>query len=470
MYSANNISYSESLIGCDPAIIAPFIVELFKCFDKLGLTWAVMRGWECLPEWTRYDIDILVARKDVKLAVKTVCSVGDSYGWKTYGILRQGAMSSIWMVRQDDEHGQSYLRIDIETGNSYRGIEIHESQECLNDRVLVEKNGGCQFWRMPDGYAAIAVLLKQLAVIGEVDTERRREQVTNGLGDPQFSVLLRKALKDDALSDELGSALANGDWDGVKLLGKRVQKRLFRKTPMNLLRMARYGVGLLKQMMKPYMRCLIVLVGPDGCGKTTIADAICNRFKGRPFQSLMRVHMLFGIPRMRDIIGLFYRIMGRTQPPQKIASPGTRHCGMQPPHSMLKAIGYVTYYGFGMFLGRLRLLLWRTQSGLMVADRFYQDYYYMRGYMKCPKWYVRIMEVFSPKPDLILSLERSAEDIYVQKPELDIGEIKREQAAIRKYIGCRNNAKIIDANHGVEKTIAMVVSEIESHIMARKEF
>lgn len=90
--------------------------------------------------------------------------------------------------------------------------------------------------------------------------------------------------------------------------------------------------------------------------------------------------------------------------------------------------------------------------------------------MKCPKWYVRIMEVFSPKPDLILSLERSAEDIYVQKPELDIGEIKREQAAIRKYIGCRNNAKIIDANHGVEKTIAMVVSEIESHIMARKEF
>ena len=323
---------------------------------------------------------------------------------------------------------------------------------------------------MPDGYAAIAVLLKQLAVAGEVDTERRRQQVMNGLGDPQFSLLLRDALRDDSLADELCAALSRGDWDVVKKLGKRVQRRLFRKTPMNLLRMARYGLGLLKQMLKPYMRCLIVLVGPDGCGKTTIADAICNRFKGRPFQSIMRVHMLFGVPRMRDIIGVAYRLVGRKQPPQKIAAPGTRHCGMQKPHSMLKAMMYVTYYGLGMLFGRLRLMLWRTQGGLVVADRFYQDYYYMRGYMNCPKWYIRMMEVFSPKPDLILSLERPAEDIYDKKPELDIEEIKREQLAIRKYIGGRGNARIIDAGQGVEMTIAKVICEIERHIAARMEF
>ncbi len=458
-----------SLVGRDPGVIAPCLTGLFREFNQLGIVWAVMRGWERLPEWTRYDVDILVARKDVKIAAKTVQTVGERYGWKTYGVLRQGAMTSIWMLQDGDEAGQSYLRIDVETGNSYRGIEIHESQKCLKDRLLVKRENGCRFWRMPDGYVAIAVLLKQLAVAGEVDTERRRSQVLNGLGDPQFLVMLKDSLRDDALADELCAALSRGDWDAVKRLGKRVQGRLFRKTPGNLLRMARYGMGLLKQMANPFMRCLIVLVGPDGCGKTTIADAICNRFKDRPFQSIMRVHMLFGVPRMRDILAKVFKVFGKTIKPQKVSAPGTRHCGMQKPHSTIKAMAYVTYYGVGMLFGRLKLFMWRCQGGLVLADRFYQDYYYMRGYMNCPKWYIRLFEVFCPKPDLIVSLERPAADIYAQKPELDVSEIEREQVAIRKYIGYRKNAKIIDASHGVDEMISRVIREIEKHISEREE-
>ena len=459
-----------SLIGNNPGIIVPFMCAMFRRLDEADALWAVMRGWEKLPEWTRYDVDILVARKDARRSVEIVKKVAEETGWKVYGVLKQGMMHSIWMLKENGAAGQSYLRIDIETGNSYRGIEIHESQKCLKDRILVERENGCRFWRMPDGYAAVAVLLKQMAVSGEVDTERRRQQVINGLGDPQFSVLLRDALRDTALADNLCAALSQGDWDAANRYGGRVQRRVFRKTPTNLMRMFWYGVGLLGQMVKPYMRCLIVLVGPDGCGKTTIADSIVDRFKGRPFQSVMRVHMLFGVPRMRDILAKVFRAFGKTIKPQKVSAPGTRHCGMQKPHSAIKAMAYVTYYGLGMLFGRLKLFTWRCQGGLVLADRFYQDYYYMRGYMNCPKWYVRLFEVFCPKPDLIISLERPAADIYAQKPELDVSEIEREQRVIRKYIGQRKNAKIIDASHGVDGTISRVVREIENHISKRGEF
>ena len=459
-----------SLVGKRPSVIAPCLTGIFYEFCRLGLSWAVMRGWERLPEWTRYDVDILVAKAEVERAVRIVKDVAGRYGWLVYGILRQGLMHSIWMLKKDGDDGQSYLRIDIETGNAYRGIEIHESQKCLKDRILVERDSGCRFWRMPDGYAAVAVLLKQMAVSGEVDTERRRQQVMNGLGDPQFSALLRGALRDTVLADELCAALSQGDWNAANRCGRRVQMRVFRKTPANLMRMVWYGVGLFKQMAKPYMRCLIVLVGPDGCGKTTVADAIVDRFKGRPFQGVMRVHMLFGVPRIREILAKVFRAFGKTIKPQKISAPGTRHCGMQKPHSTVKAMAYVTYYGLGMLFGRLKLFMWRCQGGLVLADRFYQDYYYMRGYMNCPKWYVRLFEVFCPKPDLIISLERPAADIYAQKPELDVSEIEREQKAIRKYIGQRENAKIIDASHGVDGTISRVVREIENHISERGEF
>jgi hypothetical protein len=88
-------------------------------------------------------------------------------------------------------------------------------------------------------------------------------------------------------------------------------------------------------------------------------------------------------------------------------------------------------------------------------------------YMKCPKWYVRMMEFFAPTPDLIISLERPASDIYSQKPELDIEEIEREQAMVRKYLGKRKQTKIVDASHGVEATIAAVIKEVESWISSR---
>lgn len=459
---------NDSLIGLNPSVIAPFVIDLFKAYVATGIIWAVMRGWERLPFWTRYDIDILVAEGDAVRAVMLTKKVAERNGWKVYGVLMLGMMFSVWMLRNNKD-GQCYLRIDIETGNAYRGIEIHESQRYLENRIC-ENINGVDIWHMPVGYAAACVLLKELAVKGSVESEKRRGQVLEGVSDNQFAQIVQDAIADAELADKVVNAAKVADWNKLASCAGRVKKRLFRKSPVHILKMTGYVFSLLRQMLFPYMRCLIVLVGPDGCGKTTIADAICDRFKGRPFQSIMRVHMLFGVPRMRDIIGIAYRLVGRKQPPQKIVPPGTRHCGMQKPHSMLKAMMYVTYYGIGMLLGRLKLILWRTQGGLVVADRFYQDYYYMRGYMNCPKWYIRIMEVFSPRPDLILSLERPAEDIYAQKPELDVGEIMREQAVIRKYIGGRRNARIIDASQGLEKTICSVIQEIEGHIATRREF
>ena len=454
-----------SMIGANPAVIREFLVRLFDSLTESEVVWAVMRGWERLPDWTRYDVDILVARGDEKNAVGVVKRAAKETGWHVYGILRMGAMHSVWMLKQGSA-GHDYLRIDIETGNRYRGIETHESQKYLKDRIWDEKR---KLWRMPDGYAGAAVLLKELAVKGRVDSLRRQEQVTQGLGDPLFKTIVADALCDGALFEKLLSNLQDRDWTGVAKLSSSIRNRLFRKTPMNVLRMACYAVETAFGLFKPFMRCLIVFVGPDGCGKTTVADAIAARFYGRPFQGMLRIHMLFGVPRMRTLKAAVYRCFGKTLPVQEETAPGTRHAGMQKPHSMLRAMVYVTYYGLGMVFGRIRLLLWRTQGGLVIADRFFQDYYYMRGYMKCPKWYVRMMELFAPIPDLIISLERPASDIYKQKPELDIGEIEREQAAIRQYLGGRRNVCVIDASHGVDATVQGVIRELESLIAARNK-
>ena len=142
-----------SLVGNNPSIIAPILLSLFNRLNVDGVIWAVMRGWETLPSWTRYDIDILVDKKNARRASKIVSEVGAQFGWKTYGVLIQGMMRSVWLLKEDSNNGQSYLRIDIETGNEYRGVEIHESQRYLKDRIWDEER---KLWYMPKGYAGAA--------------------------------------------------------------------------------------------------------------------------------------------------------------------------------------------------------------------------------------------------------------------------------------------------------------------------
>jgi thymidylate kinase len=118
---------------------------------------------------------------------------------------------------------------------------------------------------------------------------------------------------------------------------------------------------------------------------------------------------------------------------------------------------YVAYYGFNQILGWVRFLRFSPNlPALVIADRYYYDYYYQLGYKNCPKWFVRLIAMFIPKPDMLFVLEREADDIYKKKPELDIGEIRREQAAIKQYLSRDSMTRIIDAGKGVAGTVAQV--------------
>ena len=148
--------------------------------------------------------------------------------------------------------------------------------------------------------------------------------------------------------------------------------------------------------------------------------------------------------------------------------PGTRGMGMKPPLGCLRSMFYVLYYGVFLALGRVQLWMWRTYSSLIVADRYYYDYYYMYGHSKSPAWFKDLVGLIVPKPQLVFFLDRPADEIFAQKPELEISEIKRQQDVIRKLLKNDRRARIIDASRGVEETLRAVNGEIEQWLMAQK--
>jgi thymidylate kinase len=121
---------------------------------------------------------------------------------------------------------------------------------------------------------------------------------------------------------------------------------------------------------------------------------------------------------------------------------------------------YVTYYALDYILGRLSLFKLRGQGALLMFARFFHDYYYQRGYGKVPRWYLRALEALVPKPDLILYLDRDADEIYRGKPELDADEIRRQQKVIKEVVAKRPYAHVIDASQGIDATVDAVRKKV----------
>ena len=82
---------------------------------------------------------------------------------------------------------------------------------------------------------------------------------------------------------------------------------------------------------------------------------------------------------------------------------------------------------------------------MIIADRYYYDFYLQKHYDKLPSYIKRFFYLFIPKPNLVFFLSANAEDIYKRKYELTLEETqeqnKRCLEIIKKFEG-----NVIDAN------------------------
>ena len=453
----------DSLVGSHPEVIATFLRPFFAALDEAGIVWAVAHGWEGLPTYARHDVDIALAHSDLKQTVSILKCVAKDTGWINYCHFKMSNLHSYWILLPGDEI--SYFQIHIFLEASLRGIPFFSSEKPLSNRWRNEKG----IWCMPYSYSAASVLLKEIIANSKLEREARHMQVYDGVAKDNvgFVELLTEAFRGDSdLVNEVVDIVGRKDWDELPRLAPAIRRKVMLPRCGNISGMAVYVFDNVRLRLFPFLRPFVALVGPDGCGKTTVADAIVKHFDHRPLCGLMRIHSDFpGTIRLRDIYKRFMSLLGRKVEFKPEPPPGTKGMGMKPPLARMRSMFYVLYYGVTLAMGRIALFKWRTFSGLLLADRYYYDYYYMRGHMNCPKWWKDMVGLIVPKPDMIFVLERSAEDIYRQKPELEVEEIKRQQQKIRDYFGNDNRVRYIDARNGILNTSNEVCREIEKWII-----
>ena len=173
-----------------------------------------------------------------------------------------------------------------------------------------------------------------------------------------------------------------------------------------------------------YRGKFIVLVGPDGTGKTTVAQAI-REMQGDRYAGIHCFHWrpgLLPVPGRRTTAA----DTGQAGAPPRDFKYGTML-------SLLRFFYYLTDFVLGYWL-EIRPRLRRGE--LVIGERWYYDVivHPQRYAFRLPTWLLNAGGLLVPGPDISILLYGDPDKIHARKPELSADEISQYISALRKVL------------------------------------
>ncbi len=304
---------------------------------------------------------------------------------------------------------------------------------------------------MHAGYLALKWLRKrisepgawtQIRTLAEEDPARVEDLLVAALGS-NGRVLSRIALE--------GGPPGRGDWR--RLRTAQFARRFI--SPKGLVLPLWMAARLIDRVLHPTGLC-VVIVGPDGAGKSSLAEALPAACTGL-FHQHVHIHWRPGLfPRPGAAAG------------SRTVDPTNPHG--EPTHGPVLSLAILLYYWLDFLVGTLaRILVPRVRTGLVVQERGWWDLAVdpRRYRLRVPPWLVRLLGVVLPKPDLLLLLDAPSETLESRKQELPYEELQRQRDTWRRIDVGHTKKVVVDASQPFHEVVQVAREVVVSHLERR---
>lgn len=411
----------------EPIAIAPApFAAAFACLEEAGVRYALLRDEpDALAE--ARDLDLLIDPADRHLVFAALGRAG-------FIRKRDRRLHRKWVfLRWVDER---FLVLDVHAAFVQRGVEYMDARLALS---RLDRTGPVPRLGAEDRFLHVALhnllgkpalqhkhvpLLRALHSAG-LDRARVREQAA------RFGL---EAVADRAC-DALESLITDPrEWARLR---HEAQRALWRR-PASWLGACRYRYGDRLRPRFDRRPVVIALLGPDGCGKTSFADALQAALHDTPLRT-GRVYMgcwghdLLPMRQVRRLVppqvshvsvlaarcGLAVELSDEER--QRLAVPdGVVRLAAAALRYVLKGVAFHTLLGCELIYRYLRLVRW-SRRPIIVSDRWVHDLEFRQG--KVPFVHGQLGRALFyrlfPAPDGIVYLEAPYDRVAERKPQLD---------------------------------------------------
>ena len=420
-----------------------FLTHLFDAWNSMGIRYLVLRNYDELPEYTGNDIDILLCPEQLHEAQSVIIEVVHQSGWSIHNI---GEFScKAFYVYNPKSLEQVHL--DLMCGDKWYSFFFVDHELLLNSRRPYKN------FYIPELVHEAAVNLMTRLLYGGYVKDKYRKGIRKSATDFKEKLIITlHAWLGQGLAKEVVLKIRAGEWTAIESLTSEIRKKVLLANLKKPLRLVRSLFSDLMRLARRWFRSpgiSVVFFGPDGCGKTSVADGLKDQLL-KSFYPERSIHCHW-----------------KPLPQKPGASPTEDPHALAPRNRMMSML-YFDYHYLSFLWGWWRYIkpvLFR--GGLAVIDRYYYDFLVdQRRYrLNLPEWIIKLGYLFVKKPDLVFCLDADPEILQARKAEVSFEECHRQREAYRALAKGLSDGHVIDASQDLDA----VVRDVQEMVLAYME-
>jgi len=427
-------------------ITSEILVSLFRYLDSVEAKYCVMNNYENLPYVIISDVDIVLEKKFYNSLDSIVSQIAEENSVVITQKIWHGYNKCAYILSPLVIDTSFRVQLDFFTDFSAKGYP-----GLLKSEIILGTRKRFSSFFIPDpAIEAIFIFMRRIIKNDMCKAHADKLKVLLMQNKTKIGEILR-----GVFGEELGALalyiIQSGD---IKLFSVNFEEyRRFLKKWSNrnisLFYQIKYGLGQLKRVVSrlshPVGFC-VVLLGPDGCGKSTVARLVLERVSG----SFHGGEIKYWRPHLLPPMGKL-KVWNPSEEPKANPRPHD-HPKQNLAKSLLRFFYYLLDYLIGYFP---KVYVAKVKKRLIIFDRYYYDYLVdlKRYQFNIPNWLPGIFLPLIPSPDLTIYLDVDPTDLLNRKQELSISELGNQVQTFQKIVLKLPNAYVVKASRHIEDVV-----------------